>query len=236
LIGATPTLLSQPTSRALRLGVVDRWVLLAGLLVTLPVFVQAPLVHAQPLVATLLTVPLLATGIVLGLSEQPNTARFGALLVGFAGSWLCGSLYWGWCRSHPLWHLPIEALAVPWALGGLGSRWRLAGAFYLASLLGTAATDAAMALTGVMPLWPAVVSAAPGDALPLLQDAARAVLTPSSLVVVLGFALALVWTARMLWQQGPTARVAAATVVTTLGVDALFLALALAAPGLSGLL
>ena len=209
---------------------------LAVVLVTLPVFVQAPLVHAQPMVAAFLTVPLLAVGVLLGQSPLPGRAQVGALLVGFAGSWLCGSLFWGWLRLHPLLHLPVEALALPLALAGLRSRWQLAGAFYLASLIGTAATDAAMALCGLMPLWPGVLAADPGSAMALLQEAAILVLTPANLVVVVGFALALLGLGLGLWRRGETAMVAAATLLTTLVVVALFLLLALAAPAWSGLI
>ena len=209
---------------------------LAVALVTLPVFVQAPWVHAHPLGATLATVPLLATGIGLGLSERPERQQFGVLLVGFAGSWLGGSLFWGWCRLHPLWHLPLEGIALPLALGGLRSRWRLAGAFYLASLLGTAATDAAMALTGVMAQWPLVLQAQGPDALALLQMAALSVLEPAHLLVIAGFATALLGLSRWLWLRGGIARLGSATLLSTLVVDGVFLLLALAAPHLSGLI
>jgi hypothetical protein len=245
VLGVQPTLL--PESRPAAFSASQRKVLRAGddqagllrgaaLLVTLPVFVQAPLVHAQPLLAAVLTVPLLAAGIVLGLSERPQRARWGALLVGFAGSWLCGSLFWGWCRLHPVWHLPLEALALPLALGGLRSRWRWAGAFYLASLLGTAATDAAMALTGVMHLWPMVLAAPPAAAMQLLQEAARQVLSPFNLGVIGFVAAALGGIGAWLWQQQSAGRVAAITVLTTLGVDGIFLVLALGAPRWSGLI
>jgi hypothetical protein len=234
VIGASPSLL--PAQRGLALPRRLSLDLVAALLVTLPVFVQAPLVHAHPLVATLLTMPLLATSIVLGLSPSEQRARAGALLVGFAGSWFCGSLFWGWCRLHPLWHLPIEALALPLALGGLRSRWQLAGSFYLASLLGTAATDATMALTGLMPLWPAALAAEAGEAGALLQEAALRLLTPLNLVLISAFAAALLGLSLGLWQRGATARLAAATVITTLLVDALFVALVLIAPRWSGLI
>ena len=55
--------------------------LLAALLVTLPVFVQAPLVRQQPMLAVLFTFVLLAVGI-----SKRNS--WGNLLVGFSGSWL----------------------------------------------------------------------------------------------------------------------------------------------------
>ena len=209
---------------------------LAIALVSLPVFVQAPWVHAHPLGATLATVPLLACGIALGQSEVPWRQQLGALLVGFAGCWLGGSIFWGWFRLHPLWHLPLEGLALPLALAGLGSRWRLAGAFYLASLLGTAATDGAMALIGVMRQWPAVLSAHGVDALSLLQQAALTAIHPAHLLIITAMAAGLVAISRWLWSQGGIARISSATVLSTLVVDGLFLALALLAPQLSGLI
>ena len=90
--------------------------LISGVLVTLPVFLQAPWVRLAPFSAALFTVPLL--GLALALSQHPNprASRAGELLVGFCGSWLAGSLFWGWCRLHPVWHLPIEAFALPLAI------------------------------------------------------------------------------------------------------------------------
>ena len=152
---------------------------IAALLVLLPVFLQAPWVRASPMGATLFTPGLLALGVVLERRGQGPWSAIGAMLVGFAGSWLGGSLFWGWWRVHPLWHLPIEGFAVPLALGGLGSRWRLAGAFYLASLLGTAATDGVMALTGVIHLWPQVVEAPLSEAGVLLQGSSERAWSPA---------------------------------------------------------
>ena len=88
----------------------------------------------------------------------------GALLIGFSGSWLAGAVFWGWLRLHPLWHLPVEAFALPLAIAGLQGPWRRAGQFYLGALIGTACTDAATALCGLMPLWPQVLQASPSEA------------------------------------------------------------------------
>ncbi len=209
---------------------------LAALLVLLPVFLQAPWVRASPMGATLFTPGLLALGVVLQRRSQGPWSAIGAMLVGFAGSWLGGSLFWGWWRVHPLWHLPIEGFALPLALGGLGSRWRLAGAFYLASLLGTAATDGVMALTGVIHLWPQVVAAPLSEAGVLLQQAGEAVLQPMALGLIGLSGTVLLAVCRWLWPQGLAGRVAAATLATTLLVDGIFLAAALLAPGLSGLI
>jgi len=223
-----PTLTADPPSLPLTA--------LAGALVVLPVFVQAPWVRAAPMAAALFTAVLLAAGIVLGHHRQGRWQELGALLVGFSGSWLGGALFWGWCRLHPAWHLPIEAFALPLAVAGLGSRWRLAGCFYLSSLLGTAATDAAMLLSGVMDLWPRVLGGPLSQAPLLLHEAAVSVLRPLPLVVVSISALLLLALSAWLRQRGQAGRIAAVTVATTLAVDGLFLAAALAAPKLSGLI
>ncbi len=210
--------------------------LVAALLVAVPVFLQAPWVRSAPMAAALFTAPLLAAGILLEQHSSPRGRALGALLVGFCGSWLGGCLFWGWCRLHPLWHLPIEAFALPLALAGLGGRWKLAGSFYLASLLGTAATDLAMAVGGVMKFWPRVLEATPADAPLLLQQAAMAVLAPLPLATVLLSGGALVWIARLLRSRGEAGRVAAAALATTLAVDGIFLAASLLAPRLSGVI
>ena len=231
--GATPEF-SGAWAEAIPVGLILPGV--AALLVLLPVFLQAPWVRASPMGAALFTPWLVVLGVVLERRGQGPWRAIGALLVGFAGSWLGGSLFWGWWRVHPLWHLPIEGFALPLALGGLGSRWRLAGAFYLASLLGTAATDGVMALTGVIHLWPQVVEAPLSEAGLLLQQAGEAVLQPMALGLIGLSATALLAVCYWLWPQGSAGRVAAATLATTLAVDGIFLAAALLAPGLSGLI
>lgn len=209
---------------------------LAGALVVLPVFVQAPWVRTAPMAAALFTAVLLAAGILLERHREPQWQQAGALLVGFSGSWLGGALFWGWCRLHPAWHLPIEAFALPLAVAGLGGRWRLAGCFYLSSLLGTAATDAAMLLSGVMELWPQVLSVPLPEAPTLLHAAALATLRPLPLAVIGASAALLLALAATVRHRGLAGRIAAVTIATTLAVDGLFLAAALAAPRLSGLI
>jgi hypothetical protein len=123
------------------------------------------------------------------------------------------------------------------AVAGLNGRWRLAGAFYLASLAGTAATDAAIAATGLMDLWPQVLAAPLQEAPLLLRQAGEVVLEPTHLLLISAIALGLLQACRLLWSQGGACgRVAAATLATTLAVDGLFLASALLAPQLSGLI
>ncbi len=211
-------------------------VLLSSLLVVLPVFVEAPWVRHAPFSAVLFTAVLLSLSIGLAHSPNPGVRRSGEVLLGFSGSWLAGALFWGFARDYPLCHLPLEALALPLALGGLGGRWRLACGFYLGSLVGTAATDGAIAATGLMPLWPLAVGAEPAAAAGLLSHAASTLLHPAPLLVIAAFGLGLAQLSRWLWNQGPVARVAATAVATTLVVDALFLGLALLAPRLSGLI
>jgi hypothetical protein len=211
--------------------------LVAAFLVAVPVFLQAPWVRLAPMAATLFTLPLVALGVGLEQRSRGPLRPLGVLLVGFAGSWLGGSLFWGWFRLHPLWHLPIEAFALPLAVAGLGSRWRLAATFYLASLLGTAATDAVMAAGRLMDFWPRVLAAPPGEAATLLQEAAAAALQPLPLLCTALAAALLVNLGLRLWRRGDReGRVGAATLATTLTVDGLFLLAAALAPRLSGLI
>ena len=205
-------------------------------MVVLPVFLQAPWVRLHPFSAVLFTGLLLAIGIVLNQTGSPNRAEIGQLLVGFSGSWLAGCLFWGWLRAHPILHLPVEAFALPLALGGLNGRWRLASAFYLSSLIGTACTDLMMALTGVMKDWPAVVSAPFDQAPGLLHAAGLQLLYPAPLLA-LGLAAALIlMVGRRLSLAGETWCMAGAVLVTTVWVDGLFLLTALLQPGFSGLI
>jgi hypothetical protein len=258
LAGATTTLPQVPTQALTTVPVPAPWSLeslehvsarsstvgsgltpvawIAALLVALPVFVQAPWVREAPLGATLFTIPLLASGLLLQRRGQGIWSAIGALLVGFSGSWLGGSIFWGWFRDQPFWHLPIEAFALPLALGGWRTPWRLGCGFYLGSLAGTACTDLVMALSGVIQRWPAVVNGSLEEAPLLLHQAGLSLLHPLPITLILSAAgllsLACVW----LWRAGESQRIAAAALATTLAVDGLFLAAALAAPKLSGLI
>ncbi|WP_254946178.1 DUF3120 domain-containing protein [Cyanobium sp. AMD-g] len=244
MLGVPPTLSTRPpalpglriAAAAEALPAVAVLPLTAALLVTVPVFLQAPWVRSAPMAAALFTLPLLALALMLERRGQGQWQQLGVLLVGFCGSWLGGCLFWGWFRLHPVMHLPIEAFALPLAVAGLGGRWRLAGGFYLGSLLGTASTDGVMAAAGLMDLWPQVLNAPLSEAPLLLQGAAIQVLQPWPLALVGLTACLLVFICRRLWALGETWRVTAAALGTTLAVDALFLGAALAAPHLSGLI
>ena len=218
-------------------GRLDLLAAAGALLVALPVFLQAPWVRLAPFSAAVFTLPLVLIGVLLEQRRHQGWSTAGALLVGFSGSWLGGCLFWGWCRLHPLWHLPIEAFALPLALAGLKGRWRLAASFYLASLLGTACTDGVMAITGVISHWREVLLAPLDQAAPLLHQAALDVLQPLPLAIVGLAACGLIGLCRHYWSHpDPAWRLAASALATTLCVDGLFLAAALAAPRLSGLI
>ena len=100
--------------------------LIAALLVAVPVFVQAPWVRVAPMAAALFTLPLAALGVVLEQRASGRLRSLGVLLVGFAGSWLGGSLFWGCaactpsgtCRSRPS---PCRS---PWPGFAAAGGWR----------------------------------------------------------------------------------------------------------------
>ena len=226
---------SVPTPRSLSF-----W---ASALVVLPVFLQAPWVRFHPFSSSLFTAVLLSAGILAVQTGNSFWRRSGTLLVGFSGSWLAGTLFWGWLRMHPVLHLPVESIALPLAIGGLNTRWKLSCSFYLTSLLGTAITDITMALTGVMSVWPEVVTATSSEAPYLLNEAAKLVLQPVSLLILLTAAGFVLWLAKQFWFQSTLPskhqeawRVAASVLTTTLFIDALFLLLSLSVPSLSGLI
>lgn len=152
----------------------------AVFLVSVPVFFQAPLVRAFPALSLVLT----AGWILLGwqLLSRPQTRIWGDLLLGFTGSWLCGSIYWGWLRWEPTIHLPVEALCLPVALWCLYRQKLLIGSwFYLGSLFGTAITDLYFYLAGLIPHWRQIMQVDPALALPILHNATAQVRTPFGL-------------------------------------------------------
>ena len=212
-------------------------------MVVLPVFLQAPWVRVHPFSATVFTALLVAIGVVLNRSDNQQKADFGSLIIGFSGSWLAGCVFWGWLRAHPVLHLPVEAFALPIALTGFGTRWRLASAFYLSSLVGTAFTDLMMAVTGVMRFWPGVVTASLDTAPQLLHEAGLHLLHPLPITALVLAAGSIIWLAETLSKLekpflkcSDTLSMSAAVLMTTLWVDGLFLLAAIVQPGLSGLI
>ncbi len=149
----------------------------ACFLVSVPVFLQAPLVRNFPLVS--LGCTLLLWLAAAWLSYRYPQRWWGDLLQGFSWSWLAGSLYWGWWRSEPLLHLPIEALALPLALWGLYTGVGKVGhSFYLGSLVGTAITDGYFYLTDLIPYWRQAINAPPESISILLREAVAQMETP----------------------------------------------------------
>ncbi len=215
----------------------------ASALVVLPVFLQAPWVHLYPISACLFTFVLLGSGVALALLGGTKWFQAGSLIVGVSGSWLGGCLFWGWLRSHPVLHLPVEAMALPLAFVGLDTRWRIGSGFYLSCLLGTAFTDLLMLFTGVMHSWPLVVEAPLVNASQLLHQTALDLLRPQSIFLLL-VAAALIITVSALMRNRATLNspsggawlVASAALTTTLWVDGLFFLTALIQPRLSGLI
>jgi Protein of unknown function (DUF3120) len=142
----------------------------AAFLVSIPVFVQAPLVRQWPWVSLILTLGWLGLGYTLHRKE--STSVLGDLILGFTWSWFAGSIYWGWFRAEPFIHLPIEAIGVPFAIWAIAQRQYLVGTFfYLGSLLGTAITDVYFYLMDLIPFWRQVMKVEVQDAFPLLQTA-----------------------------------------------------------------
>lgn len=171
----------SPVTGLWRWGSQDRQGLLifiaSAFLVSVPVFIQAPMVRYLPSLSLLLTAGWVALAWVL--FQRPTTKIWGDLLFGFSWSWLAGSIYWGWLRWEPLIHLPIEAIGLPFALYCLWRGWgRVGNLFYLGSLFGTAMTDVYFYLTGLIPHWRKVMQVEPDLATPIFQDAIAQVETP----------------------------------------------------------
>ncbi|MFK8186645.1 MAG: DUF3120 domain-containing protein [Phormidesmis sp.] len=154
--------------------------LLAAFLVAVPVFIQAPLVRVAP------TFSLLATGIWLWLgyrwmaetsAHHPHRAIWGDLIVGFSWTWLAGSVYWGWFRTNPYIHLPIESMALPIVLALMfygknkSNQAQIGNYFYLGSLLGTAITDLYFYCVGLIPYWQQLMVSPPESAGTILHSA-----------------------------------------------------------------
>ena len=185
-----------------RIGLSQAWWVFAAasFLVSVPVFLQAPLVRQLPLLSLAMTAVWFWLGRLL--LKRPATQLWGDLLLGFSWSWLAGSIYWGWLRWEPLVHLPVEAIGLPFALWFLFKgnrqqatvetqnsffslstfdflllRGQVGNLFYLGSLFGTAVTDLYFYLTGLIPYWRQLMHVEPALATPILQNAIAQVRT-----------------------------------------------------------
>ncbi len=196
--------------------------LAAAFLVSVPVFVQAPLVRLLPWLSLMLTGGWVFLAFIL--LKRPQTRLWGDLLLGFSWSWLAGSIYWGWLRWEPLIHLPVESIGLPFAVWCLWRGWGLTGnLFYLGSLLGTAITDLYFYLTGLIPHWRQLMQVSPALATPIFQSAIAQIQTAwgiSWAVVLVNLLLGLsLWS---LQKQQCHWWAFAGAVLSTILVDSLF--------------
>jgi Protein of unknown function (DUF3120) len=195
----------------------------AAFLVSIPVFIEAPLVRHYPVLSVVLTIPWVCLGAIL--FQRPKSQIWGDLLLGFSWSWLAGAIYWGWFRWEPAIHLPIESIGVPFAIWGL---WRgfgkIGNLFYLGSLLGTAITDLYFYQVGLIDYWRQLMQVEPSLAMPILQQAIAQVRTPWGTAwavvlvnLLLGVGIIPLGTKQWHWYAFSGA------VLTTIVVDSLFL-------------
>lgn len=157
----------------------QNWLVLlaAMLLVSVPVFFEAPLVRSLP------SLSLGVTGLWVWLSftlmSRPQTYYWGDLLLGFSWSWLAGAIYWGWLRWEPLWHLPVESIGLPFALWCIWRNWGQVGSwFYLGSFLGTVLTDVYFYIVDLLPFWRQIMTTDVSGATKILKNALIRVETP----------------------------------------------------------
>jgi hypothetical protein len=201
------------------------WRIFAGsaFLVSVPVFIEAPLVRHYPVLSVVITLLWVSLGLIL--IKRPQSQIWGDLLLGFSWSWLAGAIYWGWFRWEPAIHLPIESIGVPFAVWAL---WRGVGKigslFYLGSLLGTAITDLYFYQVSLIDYWKQLMQVEPALAMPILQQAIVQVWTPWGTAwavvlvnLLLGVGIIPLGTKQWHWYAFSGA------VLTTIAVDSLFL-------------
>jgi hypothetical protein len=216
---------SSETNGTWRWQLQSTWGVFAGsaFLVSVPVFIEAPLVRHYPVLSVVLTILWASLGWIL--IQRPQSQIWGDLILGFSWSWLAGAIYWGWFRWEPAIHLPIESIGVPVAIWAL---WRGVGKvgalFYLGSLLGTAITDLYFYQVGLIDHWRQLMQVDPSLALPILQQAIGQVRTPWGTAwavvlvnLLLGVGIIPLGTKQWHWYAFSGA------VLTTIVVDSLFL-------------
>lgn len=225
------TTLSLTPSLALFASSRQAWLVFGAaiFLVSVPVFIEAPIVRSLPLLSFVLT------GFWIWLSfklmSNPSTYVWGDLLLGFSWSWLAGAIYWGWLRWEPLWHLPVECIGLPFACWCLLRNWgKVGNLFYLGSLLGTVLTDLYFYLVDLMPAWRQIMRVEPSAVPLVLHSAVAQVLTPwgETWALILGVILLSVGILPLLKQQRHWYAFSGA-VLSTILVDSLFLLAAIAA-------
>ena len=196
-------------------------------LVSIPVLLQAPLVRFLPWVSLgIMPVFYLSA---LWMLNRPRFVPWGDLLIGFSWSWLAGTIYWGWLRFEPLWHLPVESVGVPFALWALWRKKFLIGqCFYLGSLLGTVVTDVYFYCLDLIPFWRQLMTVEVQESLDILREAGELVKTAQGLCwAILLLSLLSLIAAIALQTRALHWWVFSGAVIGTLFVDALFGASAL---------
>lgn len=197
--------------------------LVAAFLVSVPVFIQAPLVRLQPLASLMMTSLWLTGGIYM--LRQPTFKLWGDLAIGFSWTWLAGSVYWGWLRFNPYVHLPVEAIGLPIVIVLLSqNRLKVGSYFYLGSLLGTVITDLYFYWVGLIPYWKQLMQVAPADAGTVLQAALQQIQNPIAAIRAL-WLLSLLIAIGLFGIRFPKAHwwAFSGAVLSTILVDALFL-------------
>jgi len=226
------TLLSSPIS--LRL-----W---SSFFVILPIFVQAPWVRLEPVSALCFTFVIILGAYVLYKKESNKWFIVSSLLLGVSGSWLGGCLFWGWLSPFPILHIPVEAVVLPLALIGLGTKWKIGSSFYISSLFGTAVTDITIFLIGIMDQWRQVITADSVTAPLILQKTSEDLIQIKSLSIIVFVALILWFISKEIFDSatintnnGKALLVSSYVIQTTLIVDGIFIFLAILQPTFSGL-
>ncbi len=204
---------------------VQTWLVLAAavFLVSVPVFIEAPLVRSLPVLSVALTG--FWVWLSFNLMSRQETYIWGDLLFGFSWSWLAGAIYWGWLRWEPLWHLPVESIGLPFAAWCLIKKWGPIGNwFYLGSLLGTVLTDVYFYIVKLMPYWRQIMQVEPNNVSPILQNALIQVQTPwGQMWAVIGLVLLLTAGILPLRTKSKHWYAFSGAVLSTILVDSLFL-------------
>jgi len=210
--------------------------------VILPIFVQAPWVRLEPISALCFTFVIILVAFVLNQKGSNKWFIVGSLLLGVSGSWLGGCLFWGWLSPHPILHIPVEAVALPLALFGLGTNWKIGSSFYISSLFGTAVTDITIFFIGIMDQWTQVITADSETAPQILQRTSENLIQIKSLSIIVFFALILWYISKEIFDSatintsnGRALLVSGYVIQTTLIVDGIFIVLAILQPTFSGL-
>ena len=214
----------------------------SSIFVILPIFVQAPWVRFEPISALCFTFVILIGVLILSRKEFNKSFIVASLLLGVSGSWLGGCLFWGWLSPYPILHIPVEAVALPLAFIGLGTKWKIGSSFYISSLFGTAATDITILLIGIMDQWKEVITADSKNAPLILQKTSENLIQIKSLFIIILVAIILWLISREMLNSaiinstnGKALLVSSYVIQTTLIVDGIFIFLAILQPTLSGL-